>query len=397
MTTDQYERDFESFVGTRFPGRFDPRLLQNVDNVGDGSPGLQKAIRNWVKDHLHYGSMDLDLDLNSNSINNLKSIDEDVWLVSTPAELQTAIDTIGAGAGIIILKSGTFTLTNTISVDQGGSYIIEGSGNGTIFDCNGNRSTFSIANTTGCVLRNFKIDATSLTNTLEEIINVNETSDNKVKIDNVTIVGDGSHGVGIELNSKNCELINCHIEGCNSGIHIKDDNHIIMNNYILSNDTYSIISDNGVDNVIIKGNTIYESNNCIFLYGNTKFIISENIVLGKVSYNNIRLYNCSYCVVSGNICSIASYGIYLEDSDYNIINNNNCYLCTGFGIVLWDNCSYNTICGNGCFNYNYSYGISIENSNCNNNTVGINTCLGNLYNYNDSGTNTFDTGLNNIA
>ena len=45
MTTTDKDRDFEDInAKLRFNGRFDPRLLQNKDDVGDGFPGLQKAI-----------------------------------------------------------------------------------------------------------------------------------------------------------------------------------------------------------------------------------------------------------------------------------------------------------------------------------------------------------------
>ena len=75
MTTDSYERDFFDQVGLRFPGRFDPMLLQNVDNAGDGNPGMQKAMRNWIQHYLHDGIMEQTLDMNSKDIDNVNDLD----------------------------------------------------------------------------------------------------------------------------------------------------------------------------------------------------------------------------------------------------------------------------------------------------------------------------------
>jgi len=79
MVTNDKERDFEEInTRLRFQGRFDPRLLNNVNDAGDGFPGLQKLLRNWVqywvKYYLHNGVLEQDLDLNNKNIDNSNEI-----------------------------------------------------------------------------------------------------------------------------------------------------------------------------------------------------------------------------------------------------------------------------------------------------------------------------------
>jgi len=59
MGNSQYERDFNEQSALKRPGRLDFRTLNNINDVGDGYPGLQKCYRNY----LHEGGMEKDLDL----------------------------------------------------------------------------------------------------------------------------------------------------------------------------------------------------------------------------------------------------------------------------------------------------------------------------------------------
>ncbi|MHA1408730.1 MAG: hypothetical protein ACTSQY_00180 [Candidatus Odinarchaeia archaeon] len=75
MTSDKYVRDFLDADRLRRFNRLDPRLFQNTDDAGDGKPGLQKALRNWVKHYLSDGVNESDIDLNNNTIKNVDEID----------------------------------------------------------------------------------------------------------------------------------------------------------------------------------------------------------------------------------------------------------------------------------------------------------------------------------
>jgi len=435
-TTDEYERDFSKPPNLINKGRIHPKLFDNVDDAGDGKPGLQKAFRNYIEDihsaeanahidditdipsrdhndllnigandhidditdittrnhndlqnidagdinhltdaqvaalHATYtdaearaaindifgadGKADKTIDMDGQDMDNIKNIDENVWFVSTPAELQTAIDTIGANAGLIILQSGTFNLAGTpIDIDQGGSYVIQGQGNATIIDCGGDNKAFNISSCTSCILRDFKIDANDLTTTSTEVITVNESSDNPVVFDNVFITGDGSNGIAIRLSSDNCNITNCRIDSLDQGILVWGGNEtIIANNKI-------------------------ESDNGIYLYDSHRNIIIGNYVY-DCSARGILLgggTNSGYNTVVGNSCYNNATGIYINSADNNNINGNTCFSGTT-GIELTSEADNNTVMGN--------------------------TCLNNGTNYINNGSNTFDTdgsaqALNNIA
>ena len=91
MTTNQSERDFETpTLNQRFPGRFDPRLLSNEDDAGDGWPGLQKLIRNYI----HGGYLGLDIDMNTHKIINLDLCTDD-----NDAARKSYVDSVVGGGG----------------------------------------------------------------------------------------------------------------------------------------------------------------------------------------------------------------------------------------------------------------------------------------------------------
>ena len=64
MGNSQYERDFNDQSALKRPGRLDFRTLNNVDDAGDGHPGVQKAMRNYI----HEGGMEKDIDLVTHGI-----------------------------------------------------------------------------------------------------------------------------------------------------------------------------------------------------------------------------------------------------------------------------------------------------------------------------------------
>jgi len=69
MPNSQYERDFNDLGALKRPGRLDFKTLNNVDNAGDGHPGLQKAIRNYF----HEGYLEKDINMNTHKITNLQT------------------------------------------------------------------------------------------------------------------------------------------------------------------------------------------------------------------------------------------------------------------------------------------------------------------------------------
>ncbi len=204
------------------------------------------------------------------------------YRVSNALQLQNAVDSIGSKSGLIHIVSGSFTLyeewddpfwgtyvrSTTIDIDGGGEYVIEGEGSGTIITLGRNIPAFNITNAKSCVLKNFSIDADSLTLYSKELIIIDEASDNTVIIDGVTIVGDGTNGYGIEVNSDNCIVRNCDISAVDTGIiTVAASNTKIVNNTITSNDVNTANVSGGIiigansDNNIISENTCNNSNN----------------------------------------------------------------------------------------------------------------------------------------
>lgn len=298
------------------------------------------------------------------------------YYVQTEEELQDAIDSIGTGAGTIVITIGVLTLSATINVDGGGFYIIEGEGEGTVIDCGADRTAFNITSAVaGTTLRNFKIDANNLTSLLKEIINVNEGSNNKIVCENLTITGDGLHGLGVFLNSDNCLVTNCFFEQIKAGVFMSNSaNNIIAENICQNND-------NGINNYfgsdcIITGNVC--SNNTIGIFNDrsTNSTIVENTCNHNDRYG-IFNYGSSDCTITGNACN----------------GNNTDDVSDGAGIQLTDDCDYNTVVGNSCNNNantgaGTAYGINVNTVDCNSNIIGANSTQNNDNDYNDNGTGT---------
>ena len=57
--TNEFERDLVNQAQLKHPGRIDMIVFQNIPDVGDGSPGIQRCFRNY----LHEGGMEKDLQL----------------------------------------------------------------------------------------------------------------------------------------------------------------------------------------------------------------------------------------------------------------------------------------------------------------------------------------------
>jgi len=348
----------------------------------------------------------------------------DTYYCNTEADINAAITAIGAGAGTIILESGTITLTAAITINIAGSVIIQGMGDLTVIDINGDYKTFDITGCAFCILRDFKIDATDLTTAAMEIIDITEAAGNKVVIDNITIIGDGTNGYGVEVNSNECTVKNCYIKSVGIGIRVLSNLNTIDGNNCNTNNLYGISLDTSNYTTVV-GNTCYDNDSGIYLYNNSKYNnITDN---NCYSNNDAGIYiitNNHANTISGNNChNNTNYGIYVRESNYVTVTGNNCtnnggvggiyfyfvydstitgntcYANNGShanpltGIYLDQHCDMNTISGNTCNgNQNLGggtgYGIYIANANDDENTVMGNTALGNDTNFTDNGTNT---------
>ncbi|MFX1568189.1 MAG: NosD domain-containing protein [Promethearchaeota archaeon] len=352
------------------------------------------------------------------------------YYCNSGVELQQYLDSIGSGFGNIIINK-SFVLTQTIQINGGGSYIIQGQGAVTTIEIGGDWSAFDITNTASCVIKHLKIDSSN-NGYSTSIINIDEISNNPVYIEKLQIIGDiDLYGYGIQIASRNVKVSDCHFTAINTGIIILGSFNTIVNN-LIRNSQYGIqifgsnntINDNTLYMIqytgILLSNSFSSCNNNkisrnfisnfefhgISLEGSNFTVISENQISSYEIFG-IKLVNCHTNVLSGNqIFDGKNDGITIQNGDYNVITGN---LITNIsrndivsfvGLELWDDSDFNLITGNGIYNCinngtGFGYGIQILSSTSEENTVIGNTALNNDVNWVDGGTNTFGDGTNN--
>ncbi len=350
---------------------------------------------------------------------------EDVYPCSSETEINNALAAIGTGSGKIIITE-MITLNPTIEIDGGGSYIIEGTGLGSL-ECGGDNADFNITNALSCTIKDLGINASSITTSNTPVINIEENSDNPVYIENVQIFREPitTQGLGVEIYSENVWVYNCYFFWLDYGVMVQSGgnngyiryntmlncysygiycigNHIIMENNLINNSVVGIQND-GVDYNIIKGNRIERCFLCGIQNSGDKAIIEGNLI--RVC-TNLAIANsgATCCVIGNNIIELCREGIYCAPLYNSTITGNTIdggyivYSSLSHGIYLGDS-EYNVINSNIIYGYIWpagtSYGIYI-NSNSNENTVYGNTALGNGDNWEfETGSNTFGNDTTN--
>ena len=294
-------------------------------------------------------------------VNGTDGLDAPGFYCFTQEEIQSAIDLIGLGSGIITIME-NLVLSAAIDVDGGGNYIIQGYGliniEFTTCDC-----AFNITSVKSCVLRDLTID---LSNSLYATygILVAEINDNPIYIENIHIYDGGSfpYSNGIQVLSENVIIRDCRIEDVLTGIDIRSNNAIIYDNKFIRT-VEAIFLFHTISN-IIKNNYIQRTGSAISCVNSNNTIISFNIIK-EFSYIGIFLttgylfesfssngfLSSFYNEIVGNQISIStppSVGynrtcIGIEDSHENQIIGNYCFKCInenpsyyGIGITLTD-------------------------------------------------------------
>ncbi len=264
----------------------------------------------------------------------------EVHYCSSQSEIVNAINKIGTGHGTIIITK-NITLSSTISIDDGGHYIIRSEGPVTL-NRNANAETFLVTNVQSLTIKDLIIDASDITSTTISGIEINEANNNPVYLQNIKICGD-SEGRGIYVNSENVWIQNCIIKSFRFGIYIDDYSaycHIFDNSILEMNPSsgsaYGIYSTESEYNMI-SGNLIHD----IDVTGTYSVC---GILLSKSYYSN---------TVTGNIIkSISSaggivYGISLASSRHIAATGNTLYDLNGateYGIYV--DGRYNAVVGN---------------------------------------------------
>jgi len=305
-----------------------------------------------------------------------------IYYVQSRDEFQDAIDSIGTRSGTIVIPTGEITLDAELNINGGGDYTIQGEGVGTVLTTVGEINLFNITNVKSCTFKNFKVDVSSLGVDTTPVFNIVEGSDIGIVFSFITIVGDGSNGIGFELTTNNNIVNNCNMSSLGRGIRL-----VTSNNNIITN---NVISTNQFDGITFGGSSFN-------LLANN--IINDNGAAG-ISVNG------SDNNINGNTCNDNDdYGIYLLGSDNNILSNNICYGNnsnsggSGGGIWLHGTSDDNIIIGNTLYDNNNAgggtgYGLRINAGTNDNNIVGVNMITGNDTNYSDIGTGTILLGDN---
>jgi len=280
------------------------------------------------------------------------------YYCTTATDIQNAIDSIGNKSGTIKIGTGTITLSATIDVDGGGDYIIEGQGINTILAVSGDINIFNITSVKSCFIKNIKLDLSNYTAVDSIGILINETSNNKIILEDIVIIGDNVNGIGIQIKSDNSIIRNCNITNIAKGIEIYTDYCWIFDNYCSS------CADTGI---YFNGNLEFPTK-CYYLQ------VKGNQCLNNTNYG-IYITTFGYGVLYGNICNSNKYGIYITNADYNLYIDNTCINNTEAGFYMKDS-NMNSITGNNCsFNDD---GIRLKNADGNN--IVSNICISNTSN-----------------
>jgi hypothetical protein len=110
--------------------------------------------------------------------------------------------------------------------------MIEGAAGGVTLDANGDNPVFTITSCKSCMIRNITIDATDITGNETPCIFIDESSNNPVFIDNVTINLDEHVGHAIRSYSDNVVIEHCRLSRGRVGIYNIGTNNIITKNQI---------------------------------------------------------------------------------------------------------------------------------------------------------------------
>ena len=250
------------------------------------------------------------------------------YYCSSGSQIQTAIDSIGSGAGIIIITQ-DIVLDKTINISKGGDYTIQGKGLITI-KLGGDFGAFNITRAASCVIKDFKINASAITSPVESgsVIIIEEKNDNPVSIKALEITrgNTNSEGVGIFINSDNVKIADCYFHNLYGGIIIVDTNRSsIVQNTFTHAGSY-MVHGSGCKNSLISSNIVN------FCYRGIYYIGDGNTIIN----NEIKNFNELGIFMTGDKNTVMGNTIfnYIDDPDDDV-----------FGILVASS-SENSIIGN---------------------------------------------------
>jgi len=385
MVNSLYERDFNEQGALKRPGRLDFRLLNNIDNAGDGYPGLQKAMRNWHTNNL-------------------------LELYVEPGEsIQEAIDNAMSEREycVLILKAGTHGSADTfpITVNNANSAIwIRGEDKGvTIIEADTTYDNiFEVLNSKTTIISDIYFDCLDWDSyDYGSVILVNEANDNPVYIYRLGAIcgfGKGYGGHLVEIQSDNVYIEYCEIDEWGTLFYISASCSNINVGYNIIGDDCNYICDN--DNVTITHLHIYSNYS-----PSSKFVLetatTTNVTLSKNYFESIDISSCENLNIFGNyiINTTATDALDLAGiTNYSVVGN----IIHSSGSTRYPAalryCTYGSIIGNEFYNDSTVLYIFQLRDDCYYNSITGNTFSGGqngvFFNTNDD--SMYNTVANNI-
>ncbi len=305
------------------------------------------------------------------------------YFCSTQQELENALISIGTENGQIFITD-DISLSSSIEIGGGGSYLIQGIGDVTL-SYGISDEIIVVTDVQSLVLQDFSIDTSSITALDLQGINITEQDNDPILIENVKI--SGGWGRGIYINSENVWIENCLFTYMDKGIwldsgsgycHIKDNtmSHFGMSGVNptgihVADSSYNILSGNIIKDLVgYPGDTgnMYG----IYIEGSSiNNVICDNILHDFSTLNNMVVIYVLPSALSTIISNNVIYDIYTDSTAYGI------YI-TANGCSITSNCLEISAAG-------ADFGISISGSNnvITGNSVDIGTLINGIV---DSGT-----------
>ena len=273
-------------------------------------------------------------------------------------DIQSAIDSLPAGGGVVYIKEGTYTITAKITITSANISIF-GAGKGTKIISSGGIRMFECINADNFTVKDIWFYGEGAVTPGSHALYF-DSCDNVI-VDRCIIENMGTTGINFVNATDSSSVVSCHVIDCgNVGLRIQGTNIILKGNFISGG------SDHGIH--------VFDSSNITI----TSNIIRNNVKEGMYLQTTIGM------IVANNICD----------------DNDSGDTATYSGIKLFFDVDRCIITGNVCIN-NGDYGININHNSCANNVVTGNTCLNNTTGQiRDVGTDTLPNGAvgtNNLA
>lgn len=308
-------------------------------------------------------------------------------------DIQSAIDDLPAGGGVVYVKEGTYTITSAITIGVSNTALI-GAGKATKVQTTSDITMLYASALSGIHINKLYFygagDGKS-SNLGIEFVGMSFSSITECWIDNC-----GSLGIGASGESQKV-IITDNVLNANfsTGMGLTDFQYGICSDNVIVDSSASGILSQSIAWSVLSNNVITGSGdhgiNVATHYGTV-----SNNVCDQNTECGIILSVGGNSTIIGNICRTnTQHGIYLNASRHNTVIGNFCEdndsgnSQTYSGIMLDSESDNNTITGNRCRN-NDNYEIDISASTCDNNIVVGNHCIGTDHEgaINDSGTNT---------